>query len=258
MGFRLRWWEVAIGVGPMLLALLFLAGGLFVPGLVLLLLLLLTAALRARIIEREVAGAHAQAKGLLLITRSLALLALYSVVLGFLLVAQRQEWNDETPGTVAVYALAGLAVFLIRDVWRYGEQAMDHFIGSDAERRVAEELEPLRAEGWTIVHNLLRDGRANVDHFVVGPNGAFAIETKSGRYRAADRGQAISNAIWAKEHFGERFVTAVLCVGRDAPEAPRRELHGRSEVWVMAPSDLRNWIRAYQRAHDRRRERPVR
>ena len=78
-----------------------------VPGLVLLLLLLFTAALRARIVERGIAGAHARARGLLLLTRTIALFAIYGVVLGFLLIAQRQEWNDETPGTVAVYALAG-------------------------------------------------------------------------------------------------------------------------------------------------------
>jgi hypothetical protein len=83
---------------------------------------------------------------------------------------------------------------------------------------------------------------ATWDHFLTGPTGAFAIETKSGKYRAVDRGQAVSNAIWAREKFGERFVTAVLCVLTDAPGQPRKELHGKGEVWVIGPAQLREWI----------------
>jgi hypothetical protein len=47
-------------------------------------------------------------------------------------------------------------------------------------------------------HDVPRPGRGNVDHFVAGWSSAFVIETKSGKRRGADRGQAISNAIWAK------------------------------------------------------------
>jgi hypothetical protein len=111
---------------------------------------------------------------------------------------------------------------------------------------VASALEPLRERGWTIAHNIPREGRGNVDHFVSGPTRSFAIETKSGKYRAADRGQAISNAIWAKEKFGKRFVTAVLCVTTDPPDQPQNELHGRSQVWVVGPAQLRDWMVRYR------------
>jgi hypothetical protein len=115
-----------------------------------------------------------------------------------------------------------------------------------AERLVAHQVEPLRELGWTIAHNVPREGGGNLDHFLSGPTGAYAIETKSGKYRAADRGQTISNAVWAKEKFGVRFVTAVLCVETNPPEEPRRELHGQSECWVLGPAQLHDWLLAYR------------
>ena len=92
----------------------------------------------------------------------------------------------------------------------------------------------LRAEGWSIAHDLPRDSGGNVDHFVTGPRGAFAIETKKGRNRAGARGQAASNAAWAKEKFGERWVNAILCVGTDSPPQPTKQGY----VWVVGVADL--------------------
>lgn len=243
---RFRWWELALGVVPLLIALLWLAGGLIVPAIVLLSLLAFAAASRATIVERQIAGAHARARALLALTSSLTLLAILAVVVALAWVVDRRDWTSETPGLIAAYALAGLAVYLLRDVTRYGDEAVSYFIGGRAERRVAAALEPLRELGWTVAHNIPRDGRGNVDHFITGPIGSFAIETKSGKYRATDRGQAISNAIWAKEKFGKRFVTAVLCVTINPPEEPRKELHGKGEVWVVGPSQLRSWLLAYR------------
>jgi hypothetical protein len=82
--------------------------------------------------------------------------------------------------------------------------------------RVSEELDQ---PPWMVIHNVPRPGRGNVDHFVAGPSAAFVIETKSGKLRGADRGQAISNAIWAKQNFGQRYVTAVVCATNDAPSS---------------------------------------
>jgi hypothetical protein len=243
---RLRWWESVLGIVPLLIALLWIAGGLVVPGIVLLCLLAFAAASRASIVERQVAGAHARTRALIALTSSLALLAILGVVVALVWVIDQREWRSETPGLIAAYALVGLAIYLLRDVTRYADQAFDYFVGGRAERRVAQALEPLRELGWTIAHNIPRDGRGNLDHFVTGPTGSFAIETKSGRYRATDRGQVVSNAIWAKEKFGKRFVTAVLCVTTVAPEQPRKELHGNAEVWVLGPSQLCPWLLAYR------------
>jgi hypothetical protein len=88
-----------------------------------------------------------------------------------------------------------------------------------------------------------KDRGGNVDHFLSGPNGAFAIETKRGSARAADRNQAIWNAVWAKEKFGQRWVTAILCVGSDPPPEPVRQGH----VWVTGPRDLVEFLRRPRR-----------
>ncbi|MCP9487447.1 MAG: NERD domain-containing protein [Gaiellaceae bacterium MAG52_C11] len=243
---RLRWWELVVGGVLLLVALLWLVGGLIVPGVVLLLLMLFAAASRAQVVERNVAGAHARTRAFLSAIRALVLLSIYVVTVVLLWVVQRRDWTEDTPGLIAAFACAGLAVYLLRDVSRYGNEAVDYFAGGRGELRVAEELEPLREQGWTIIHNVPREGRGNLDHFVSGSTGAYAIETKIGKYRASDRGQAVSNAIWAKDRFGQRFVTAVLCVFNNPPREPRMERHGNSEIWVLGPSQLRGWLLAHR------------
>ncbi len=63
-------------------------------------------------------------------------------------------------------------------------QAWD--VGGDGERRTAEILEPLRAEGFVLFHDrAIPRSRANIDHIVVGPTGVWVVESKSygGRLR---------------------------------------------------------------------------
>lgn len=50
--------------------------------------------------------------------------------------------------------------------------------GARGEFRVGEELDKLHKDGFHVFHDWY-SGRGNVDHFVVGPQGVFAIETKS-------------------------------------------------------------------------------
>jgi hypothetical protein len=94
-----------------------------------------------------------------------------------------------------------------------------------------------------VTHDIKKDRGGNVDHFVSGPNGAFAIETKRGTARAADRNQAIWNAVWAKEKFGLRWVTAVLCVGTDPPTSPVQHGH----AWIVGTDQLVDLLRRSQR-----------
>jgi len=64
------------------------------------------------------------------------------------------------------------------DEWR------DRYLGYFGERVVAEALEPLKARGWSVFHDVPAGGkvkRLNLDHVVVGPGGVFAIETKTRR-----------------------------------------------------------------------------
>lgn len=51
-------------------------------------------------------------------------------------------------------------------------------VGARAEREVGRELEKLHKDGFHVFHDWLPEDRGNVDHFVVGPQGVFAIETK--------------------------------------------------------------------------------
>jgi Nuclease-related domain len=171
------------------------------------------------------------------------------LVYGFY-VMNTQHWTRDTHGLVALYASLALAIFLLRDIKRLGDRAENYIAGGDAEEAVGAQLRPLRDEGWVVVDNVVRDdGDGNVDHFASAPGGqaAYAIETKSGKTRAGDRGQAISNAIWAKQRFGALYVTAVLCVGKDAPEQPTQVPHGRSTVWVIGRPDLARWLRTLPR-----------
>ena len=51
--------------------------------------------------------------------------------------------------------------------------------GARGEFRVGEELEKLHKEGFHVFHDWHPEGRGNVDHFIIGPQGVFAIETKA-------------------------------------------------------------------------------
>jgi Nuclease-related domain len=239
-GVRVRWWEGVLLCLPGSLSVVFLLGGQIAAGLVLAALVVVLVVSRAQIIERNVAGGYARTRALLLLSRWAALLAIYGVVLWLFFVMHDEHWTRDRHGRVAFWALVGLAFFLAREAYRVGEVAGDWWLGSETEREVAQLLDPLRAEGWLVTHDIKKDGGGNVDHFVSNPSGAFAIETKSGRHRAADRGQAISNAAWAKQKFGQRWVTAILCVGTDPPAVP--EQHGYA--WVLGKSDLVEFLQA--------------
>jgi Nuclease-related domain len=51
-------------------------------------------------------------------------------------------------------------------------------LGSRGEKVVADALEPLRAYGYVVFHDVQGDG-FNIDHVLVGPGGVFVIETKA-------------------------------------------------------------------------------
>ena len=241
---RLRWWEWLLLSLPVALALLFLAGRLWVPGILLVALAVIAIASRAEILERNVAGSHARTRAVLLYAKAGALFVIYLLVLVLLFYGRFfDDWNDETSGRVAMYALAGFGLYLFLHMRQLGDEAERHLRGGDFEAQVARELEPLREHGWVVTHNLLRDdGGGNVDHFVKGSHRAFAIEAKSGKPRVADRAQAVRNAIWVKQKFGERWVDAVLCVREEAPPEPEEAPYGRSTVWVVGLRQLRPWL----------------
>ncbi|MFJ1695680.1 nuclease-related domain-containing protein [Streptomyces sp. NPDC088252] len=64
--------------------------------------------------------------------------------------------------------------------------------GAEGERRTAARINPLRREGWTILHDLaLPTGKANVDHLAISPTGVVIMpDTKrwSARFRIRTSG----------------------------------------------------------------------
>jgi hypothetical protein len=164
-------------------------------------------------------------------------------------VAAFQHWATlDARGRVAVWALAGFAWLVYREMDRRGDEAINWLIGSRAEEEVGRKLDALRAEGWEVIHNLKKDFGGNVDHFIRGERGAYAIETKSGRFRRRDLPQALGNAAWVKEKFGERWVTAVLCVAGDSSPP-----HQEGRAWVLHRDDLQKWLQ--NRPVERKRQR---
>jgi hypothetical protein len=231
---QFRWWDVALLIPIALVTLLFLVARQFVQATVLLAIGALVLVWRAEIVERNVAGGHARVRGWVLVVQWLAMGSIYAVIVGVFWVASRSHWTRTRPGLVAVYACVGLAFFLAREMMQRGDKAFDYLSGSDAEVRVAHALEGFRERGWDIVHDVKRDWGGNVDHLVLAPNIAFAIETKSGRDAARARGQALSNAAWAKQKYGRPWVNAVLCVFTEPPTSPKKV----GQAWVTSVDDL--------------------
>jgi hypothetical protein len=236
---RLRWWESMLLVPFALLTGAFAVGRQPAAALVLGALVAVAVASRSTIRERNVAGGYARTRGLLLLAKWVALLAIYGVGVELLFAIHREHWTRDRHGTVAFWALAGLMFFLAREIYRLGEDGGNWLLGSDMERDVARLLDPLRTEGWLVTHDVRKNGGGNVDHVVTGPNGAFAIETKRGTNRAAARNQAVANAVWAKEKFGLRWVTAILCVGTNPPPQPMKQGY----AWVLGTNHLPEFLR---------------
>ncbi len=79
------------------------------------------------------------------------------------------------------------------------EESNNRYLGFFGERIVAEALEPLKARGWLVFHDVpCGDAKApfNIDHVVVGPGGVFAIETKTRRKGRGREGFAAHEIIY--------------------------------------------------------------
>lgn len=96
-------------------------------------------------------------------------------------------------GGLALSLLGAGAVFYGAARWFAGRTAEigNRYLGYFGERIVAEHLEPLKARGWRIFHDVpgaANGNTFNIDHVAVGPGGVFAIETKTRRKGAARPG----------------------------------------------------------------------
>ena len=77
-------------------------------------------------------------------------------------------------------------------LFRFLHRRRNDLLGYLGERAVAEYLEPLRAEGFRVFHDVPAQGRRknfNIDHVVVGPSGVTAIEVKTRRKKRGRPGR---------------------------------------------------------------------
>jgi hypothetical protein len=82
--------------------------------------------------------------------------------------------------SVAATAAGSVAIMLV--IW-VRDDAPQHVLnwrrGAEGERRTEKTLRRLERKGWTVEHDIQREGGANVDHVVRGPGGVFLLETKN-------------------------------------------------------------------------------
>lgn len=92
--------------------------------------------------------------------------------------------------TVVVFAF----VMLLCIAWLAArlQRRQNEYLGFFGERFVADCLEPLKANGWYIFHDVQCDGatgKFNLDHVAVGPGGIWVVETKTWRKGGARPGR---------------------------------------------------------------------
>lgn len=82
--------------------------------------------------------------------------------------------------TVAAVSVASAAIALYMSVRDEVPEHIGHWQrGAEGERKTEKALRKLERAGWTIEHDIQREGRGNIDHIVQGPAGVFLLETKN-------------------------------------------------------------------------------
>lgn len=104
------------------------------------------------------------------------------------LVLKILAWSFPASTTlVLVLALTSFVFFLLLCVRFFQarlQRRADDYLGFIGERYVAEWLDPLKAAGWFLFHDVPFDGatgKFNIDHVAVGPRGVWVVETKTYR-----------------------------------------------------------------------------
>jgi hypothetical protein len=173
------------------------------------------------------AQADRRARRVWLFIGLLAGIALVSVVL--------LKWN---PAPVAIsIIIISLALGVRSLANREADRAIPWLKGARAETSVGEELNELRREGFTVMHDIEQRGEGNIDHLVSGPTGVFLVETKLRRYRPPDLVKVKRQAVRLNAELGT-WITPVICL---------HERQGRpfktEGVWIVPRSEIRTWTR---------------
>lgn len=234
---RLKPWEIAVTAAGLVFASYFLLSNVSGLGFALLAAVLLWVITRIEILEdHDVPGHYTSIRGKIGVLRLVLLLGIYTVGFYGIYIIQHDFGSKARATVIAEFAIVGLWCMLAAESVRSAKATANWIQGARAEREVGESLLTLGAKGWLVMHGYKRDW-GDIDHIVCGPNGVFAIETKSYGYKARDARQAAGNAAWLKERIGVvPWVTAVLCVDGD-PEVRKKDT-----VWVVGHREIVDWL----------------
>lgn len=138
--------------------------------------------------------------------------------------------------TAAAFATAGLA-------WRSARLARRNRIGHRAELDVRRVLRPLTTEGWKVRHAMSWKGPGDIDHCVLTPRLAVAIETKARSVPLGTHERVSRQAAWLAVRNGRaRQPLAVICL------VTRRNLvRWERGVLVCSPDVLPELLRSRER-----------
>jgi len=192
------------------------------------------------------------------------IMALVSVVLAGL------EWYRaifSTPPAPTTYSIvaAFFVLFAALKIIR-GRKRLDSLkLGRDGERAVAQYLEGLRTQGFSVFHDIVGED-FNLDHVLIGPQGIFTIETKtiSKPARGETKIQYDGQSVWiqgfkpdrdpivqAKAQAGWLKELLKDSTGKDTPIRPVVVYPGwyisspkskRPDVWVLNPKALPTFL----------------
>ena len=162
----------------------------------------------------------------------LAGLALISVVL--------LRWNP-APIVISVLIIC-LALGLRSLANREADRAIPWLKGARAETSAGEELNELRREGFTVMHDIEQRGEGNIDHLVSGPTGVFLVETKLRRYMPSDLVKVKRQAVKLHAEL-ETWITPVICL-HDREGRPFRT----EGVWIVPQAVICEWTRGQRNA----------
>jgi hypothetical protein len=170
---------------------------------------------------------------------AVALAFAFLAVDGVVIVAMLGGWIEVSTGIVAVLALAVVVLLLYRDdvaeALAVGNQMLGLAADDEAARRT---LDTLKAEGWTVAHDVSNARGFLIGTLVQGESGAYIIHVRNRAYRLEHLRRARRDASYLHGLLGG-WVTPVVClVMRD--DEPYR----RNGVWIMGVEHVLDWLRA--------------
>jgi hypothetical protein len=170
---------------------------------------------------------------------AIALAFAFLAVDGAVIVAMLGGWIEVSTGIVAVLALAVVVLLLYRDdvadALAAGNQMLGLAVDDEAARRA---LDTLRAEGWTVEHDVSNERGFLIGTLVKGESGAYIVHVRNRAYRLEHLRRCRRDASWLHGPVGG-WVTPVLCLVMRDDEPYRRD-----GVWIMGLEHTLDWLRA--------------